>query len=118
MNTNTKEYKGRITAYFESVADFSGYDDLVGLSPMEKAEEVFHSECGWNVLASGLRNAVRDWLQGLPSCLTIAFSDGDILELYRDLHGEACEESKERRIISGYFDHMAHKLTQIWEAGK
>jgi hypothetical protein len=62
--------------------NFEGYDFPENQNNFDKVQNVyktFLSEYGWNVKRVGTQMAFKEWLQGLPSVLTVPFMNYDIL---------------------------------------
>lgn len=63
--------------------DFDGYELPGFTNDFDKVQNVYNifiDEYGWNVERIGTQNAFKEWLQGLPSVLTVPFYNYDILQ--------------------------------------
>lgn len=57
---------------------------------------------------------IKNYLQGLPSCINIPFYNWDILELYKELNGiKTLSSKKEDSILKYYWDKIAFTLIQL-----
>ena len=67
-----------------------------------------------------LQTRFAEYLQGLPSCLNIVFSNYDILQLAKSWEGlpENATEKQEDKILSNYFNFMAAKFFQLCKQNK
>ena len=104
-----------IQKYLLEQIDLTGYQDENGndyvtesMSDDEKlaaARRNFESEMGWLIERSGKRKACADWLAGLCSTVSIAFTYCDIIKLAHATGGlnENSTEKDEDRICENYF---------------
>ena len=79
--------------------------------------ETFMAEYGWAVDRYGRNGALREWLQGLPSAVHIAFYNGDILDLAKTwgrLRDDATER-EEQKILDNYWNLLAAKICQLFD---
>ena len=77
--------------------------------------DTFFSEQGFNIMRFGQLKAMQDWLSGLPSSISIAFSNYDILDLavqWGAIPAHASERQQDK-IIDNYFNFMANKVLQL-----
>lgn len=57
---------------------------------------------------------LKNYLQGLPSCINIPFYNWDILELYKELNGiKTLSSKKEESVLKYYWDKIAFTLLQL-----
>ena len=57
---------------------------------------------------------LKNYLQGLPSCINIPFYNWDILELYKQLNGiKTLSSKKEESVLKYYWDKIAFTLIQL-----
>lgn len=57
---------------------------------------------------------LKNYLQGLPSCINIPFYNWDILELYKELNGiKTISSKKEESVLKYYWNKIAFTLIQI-----
>jgi len=78
--------------------------------------DTFHSEYGYRVKKRlGPVTALKEYLQGLPSCINIDFMNYDILkraEEYGVLTANSTEKEKDD-FLNNYFNYMANQLHQM-----
>lgn len=78
--------KALYTFFEQTILDnisFEGYDvkhTNDKLSRINEAYKIFLSEKGWEVEQVGKKKAFTNWLQGLPSALTVPFYYNEIVE--------------------------------------
>ena len=63
--------------------DFEGYgfnNDMYLYDKIKTLYNIFKREYGYMIERVGEVNAFKEWLQGLPSVLTVPFYNGEILE--------------------------------------
>jgi len=114
-----------IHEYLISSIDLEGYADENGndyvMESMSDGEKIaaakrnFESEMGWLIERSGQQKACTDWLAGLCSTVSIAFTYCDIIKLAHTTGGlnENSTEKDEARICENYFPNMANNLLQL-----
>ena len=114
-NTNTKEYK---TAVFDYL--LNAIETGEGETPTDKLSAFFNAFDGEYNHANNkkrypnLQQRIEEYLRGLPSAIDLPYSNYDIIECAKELHGVKAIESKmEDKIIKGFFQHMAFKLIQL-----
>lgn len=116
----TKSYKQE-TRYILDCIDSEGYG-IECNTDKDKALflwHVFNKEYGWSIERYGLQRALREWLQGLPSSVNIAFMNYEILELYKKWNGiESMTEKEEDKILSMYWNFMAMRILGLWRKYK
>lgn len=57
---------------------------------------------------------IKNYLQGLPSCINIPFYNWDILELYKELNGiKTLSSKKEESVLKNYWGKIAFTLIQL-----
>ena len=78
--------------------------------------EIFTSEYGWRVAQVGRTTAVMDWLQGLPSSITIPFYNHEILKMAKSWGSLPVDatEKQEDKLLENYWRFMANKLCQLF----
>jgi hypothetical protein len=78
--------------------------------------ETFYLEYGWNVERQGQFKALKEWLQGLPSVLNIAFCNYEIVDLYKKWRNvEELTPAQEDDAINNYWDSMAMRIASLWK---
>lgn len=80
----------------------------------------FKNEYGWAIARYGEVGAMREWLQGLPSSINIAFTNHDILELaetwgYYDL---PMTNAQKATVLRNWFNMIAVKTFQLFRKYK
>ena len=114
--TNIKEYN----QYLIDCIDLSGFDlDHLetDADKINAVHNIFMSEYGWNIAQSGNKTkSIASWLSGLPSSITIAFYNCDILDLAVKFGSlkENSSEYMQDKIISQYFMFMAIRLNSLF----
>ena len=80
------------------------------------AKRNFESEMGWLIERSGQHRACVDWLSGLCSTVSIAFTYCDIIKLAHETGAlnENSTEKDEDRICENYFSYMASNLVELF----
>ena len=118
---NRKTFDDIVKSYIVDCINSSGRGlEKEPETPFDKVQflkKCFESEAGWNIARAGKVRAMTDWLQGLPSCLSIEFSNYEILELAKkwgSLPEEPTENEKDR-IIENYWNLMANKTLQLFD---
>lgn len=100
--------------------DLSGYDMSNDIDLFDKVNEtynIFKSEYGWNISRMGEKKAFCEWLQGLPSALTVPFYNYDILNLAY-LHDEIkanATEKEEDEFLDAYFMNLSSAFFTLKE---
>jgi len=57
---------------------------------------------------------LKNYLQGLPSCINIPFYNWDILEMYKKINGiKSVSSKKEESVLKYYWDKIAFTLIQL-----
>jgi hypothetical protein len=102
--------------YFEKIIieniDLESYElsnDVYLYDKIKTLYNIFKMEYGWNIERMGERRAFCEWLQGLPSALTVPFYNHDILNhayLYNVISANATEE-QEDKFLDSYFMNLS-----------
>lgn len=79
--------------------DNSGYDNNPTL------REVFESEYSWVIERKEYRQALKEWLQGLPSCLDFPFYNFDIVSKVNNGDTNISDDSF-YYIVDSYWDTL------------
>jgi hypothetical protein len=93
--------------------DLESYDlsnDVYLYDKIKTLYNIFKMEYGWNIERMGERRAFCEWLQGLPSALTVPFYNHDILNrayLHNVINANATEE-QEDKFIDNYFMNLSN----------
>lgn len=106
--------------YILNAIDASGYQEKELKTIKDKIsflKDTFYSEKGWEIERIGRGAAIKDWIQGLPTCLHIAFYNCDILELAKTWGSLPINptEKQEDKILENYWSFMANKISQLFE---
>jgi hypothetical protein len=78
--------------------------------------DTFQAEYGWSIDRYGMQRALTEWLQGLPSAVSLPFYNHDILELAKNAGTlkHYASEKEEDKILENYFSFMANKILQLF----
>lgn len=106
--------------YIINAIDSDGYTDKPLTTNKQKIEflqNVFMSEYGWHFERTGnIIESLKEWLQGLPSCLDIVFYYSDIIALaveWGSLSKEHSDKEAEK-ITDNYWNFIANKINQLF----
>lgn len=79
-------------------------------------KKAFYAEYGWNVDRIGEQAALTEWLQGLPSAISIDFQNWDILKLAESWGSipEHPTEKQEQKILDNWFNFISNKIGQLF----
>lgn len=112
LDTNVK-------TYLINAIDLSGYDiDDSTTVKLEMLENIFMSEVGkWRIPQAGRQTAVMEWLQGLPSVMSLKFYNHEILEqaVQWESIPEGYTERQANKILDNYWNMLAAKLCQLFD---
>jgi hypothetical protein len=80
-------------------------------------EETFLSEYGFNIKRYGRQGAVKEWLQGLPSAVSLPYMNCDVITLAIETGGlePVHTEKQAQKILDNYFNFMAAKICQLFD---
>lgn len=98
--------------------DLSGYDisnDLPLFDKINKTYDIFVAEYGYNIQRLGQTRAFREWLQGLPTVLTVPFYYHEMIDNYNTFTGKELNEISENTFCNQYFDRLAHAFFTLKE---
>jgi hypothetical protein len=109
--------------FFEKIIinniDLSGYDLSNDINLFDKIKEtynIFKSGYGYNIARMGEKRAFCEWLQGLPSALTVPFYNHDILNLAY-LHDQIkanATEQEEDKFLDAYFMNLSSAFFTLY----
>lgn len=109
--------------FFENIIveniDLSGYDmsnNIDLFSKVKETHKIFKSEYGYNIQRMGEKKAFCEWLQGLPSALTVPFYNYDILNLaylHDEIKANATEE-EEDKFLDNYFMNLSNAFFTLY----
>ena len=112
-----------LTFYEKTIAeniDLESYElsNDVGLyDKVNAAYNIFKQEYGWNIERMGEKRAFAEWLQGLPSALTVPFYNYDILNrayLHDAIQADSTEE-QEDKFLEDYFKNLSEAFFTLKE---
>ncbi len=102
--------------YFEQIIieniDLESYElnnDVYLYDKIKTLYNIFKMEYGYNIERMGERRAFCEWLQGLPSALTVPFYNHDIINrayLHNVISANATEE-QEDKFLDNYFMNLS-----------
>jgi hypothetical protein len=90
--------------------NFEGYDLPENQSDFDKVQNVyktFLSEYGWSIKRIGELNSFKEWLQGLPSVLTVPFYNYDILNNAKAYGYKLDSEEKKDEFLDDYWGKLS-----------
>ena len=119
LKTNSKKYLNNIQSYILDSIDSEGYD-IKTEKPTEKLQFLFDCfEVEFNYKNNKLRypnlqDRFANWLQGLPSAISIPHQYNKILELSKNLlEVDTLSEKLEDQIIKNYWSFMAYHIIKL-----
>jgi len=120
LKTNTKKYLSNIQAAILEAVNFEDLGDI----ELNNRQKIEYLMADFKACANypnnkkripNEQNRLADWLQGLPNCLNIPFTNYDILNFMAKMHEvTAIPEQKEDVIINGYFGHIAFNILKMY----
>jgi hypothetical protein len=90
------------------LSDYEVADNAELFDKVKKLHQVFLDEYGHMVSRVGERNAFKEWLDGLPSILTVPFYYNEIIKNYNDFTGKEMHEKSEETFCKTYFENLAN----------
>ena len=92
--------------------NFEGYDLPKNQNNFDKIQNVYNiflGEYGWSIerKIGGEVKSFKEWLQGLPSVLTVPFYNFEILENAKNAGFVMDSEAKEDEFLEGYWIRLA-----------
>lgn len=123
MKKNIRDYKrngNQFTYILDSitVSDFEGNE--IGATDKEKVKyffDTFEQEYNYSYnkkLYPNLQDRIASYLQGLPSCINVAFENYAIIEIGKSW-GYCTSERKESEFINNWFSFIAFRLIKLKE---
>jgi len=99
--------------------DLEGYglsNDLTEYDKVKKLHKIFKGEYGWNIDRMGERRAFCEWLQGLPSALTVPFYNYEILNIayLNGLIKANATEDEEDKFLNNYFVNLSDAFFTLY----
>ena len=117
MKKNPRNYK-RGGAMFAYILD-SVYSDVIDTESMTDKEKIgflldtfFEEKCKYDRRGMCTFELLREWLQGLPSAISVAFSDSDIAATGKSL-GYCKDARSESRFINNWFGILASNILRL-----
>ena len=109
-----------VKLYIISCITSEGYNVVEPVTNQEKIDflrSTFNNEYGFNIARMGEQNALKEWFQGLPSSISVAFYNTDILDLAFKWGSisSTVTESQEQKILDNYFNLLAAKTCQLFK---
>lgn len=121
---NAKYNKQAVTEYILAAINGENYEENP-TTPAEKLaflDKIFREEYGWMIERTSYQNAMREWLQGLPSAIDIEYRDHEIIKLAYEWgsidKNDPHDEHREEYIVGNWFNFMAHKIMTLIQKGK
>lgn len=117
--SQSSELDKKVKLYIYHSIDNSGYSDqplnTVG-DRVRFLHDTFKSEYQWEIDRIGELEALKEWLQGLPSCLNIEFTYYEILKLAVKWGSipENATEKQENKILDNWYNFIANKIMQLF----
>ena len=117
MKKNPRDYK-RCGAMFSYILD-SVYSDVIDTESMTDKEKIgflidtfFEEKCKYD--RSGMRtiDLLREWLQGLPSAISVAFYYSDIAATGKSM-GYCKDARSEARFINNWWGMLAYYILRL-----
>jgi hypothetical protein len=90
--------------------DFDGYgfsNDMYLYDKIKTTYNIFKKEYGFMIERVGEYNAFKEWIQGLPSVLTVPFMNYDIIENARKAGIVINNEVNQDRYINTYWSRLS-----------
>ena len=119
MNLSSNALLPVVQAYLINNMDFDGYElekePTTNNEKLKAFYDIFISEYGFMVDRMGQRMALREYLQGLPSCLTVKFYNGDIYNWLVEIGAATGTENDDRvhALVNNYWNVIPAKLSSM-----
>ena len=82
-------------------------ENMTKFDIINKTFEIFNNEYGYNIPRVGLKQAFKDWIQGLPTVLTVPFYNYDILKNAKKDNFVLNSEELEDKFLETYWTNLA-----------
>lgn len=103
----------QLKKFLESNIDFEGYDFETKLNnKFTQLFEVFEDEYGFAIKRYGLKKALIEWLQGLPSTIDIPYHYYDISNLLHALGFDDIKEMEDDELSDFYYSIVADTILE------
>lgn len=117
LRTNSKKYLNNIQNYILDSIDGEGYDIKTETEKLEFLFDCFEVEFNYKnnkLRYPNLQDRFANWLQGLPSAISIPHQYNKILELSKNLlEVDNLGEELENKIIDNYWSFMAYHIIKL-----
>ena len=117
MKKNPRNYK-RGGAMFAYILD-SVYSDVIDTEAMTDKERIeylldtfFEEKCKYNNRRMCVFDLLREWLQGLPSAISVAFYYSDIAATGKSM-GYCKDARSEARFINSWWDRLSFNILRL-----
>lgn len=97
--------------------------DLMYNNPSELVKychQVFMEEYGWAIAQHGRQEAIKQWLQGLPSVCTVPFENFSIVQWAENLTESKLTDKDEQNLlycdVKGYWSRCAQALNVLFNS--
>lgn len=95
----------QLESFVEKNIDLSGYDDYENSNDkFGSLYEIFKSEYGWAIKRIGEKKAIIEWLQGLPSSISLPFYYFDIINLLYAIGFDDVKNMDESDVSDMFYD--------------
>lgn len=95
----------QLESFVEKNIDLSGYDDYENSNDkFGSLYEIFKSEYGWAIKRMGEKKAIIEWLQGLPSSISLPFYYFDIINLLYAIGFDDVKNMDESDVSDMFYD--------------
>lgn len=102
--------KTAYTFYEKTIIDnieLDNFDLTDNFDKVKKVHAIFLDEYGYMVQRVGQVNAFKEWLQGLPTVLTVPFYYHEMIKNYNEFTGKELNEVEEETFCNRYFENLA-----------
>lgn len=95
----------QLESFVEKNIDLSGYDEYENSTDkFGSLYEIFESEYGWAIKRMGEKKAIIEWLQGLPSSISLPFYYFDMINLLYAIGFDDVKNMDESDVSDMYYD--------------
>ena len=95
----------QLESFVEKNIDLSGYDDYENSNDkFGSLYEIFKSEYGWAIKRMGEKKAIIEWLEGLPSSISLPFYYFDIINLLYAIGFDDVKNMDESDVSDMFYD--------------
>lgn len=119
MKKNVREYKN-VGVQFGYVLDCIYNEDNENMTDKEVVNYFFdcfnkeYNDAYYRRLYPNLQERISQYIQGLPTCISIAFTDYDIINIGKTW-GYCKTEPQTSKFVNNWFDVIALRLIQLRE---